>query len=131
MKLEPLIIQQTEFTPFIYFDAEKCELKISGVSRPEDVRNFYAGPLDWLQKFEVLNSSNPLTKPVKVEFFFNYFNTTSSKRIFQMLEVLKRLSEAGIEISISWKYEEGDEQIKEDGEELSFALDLPFNYFTN
>jgi hypothetical protein len=51
-----------------------------------------------------------------------------AKMILQLLEVLKRMSEGGVEITIDRFYNIGYEQLKEDGEELSFALDLPFNF---
>jgi hypothetical protein len=124
--MEALIIQETEFTPFISLDPAKREFKIIGVSRPEDVGNFYSSSLDWLRKFEKENSESPVIKPIRVEFFLSYFNSSSAKIILQMLEVLKSMMDSGFEISIYWYYDEGDEQVKEDGEELSSVLDLPF-----
>jgi hypothetical protein len=129
--METLIVKQTEFTPFISLDPEKCEFKISGVSRPEDVGNFYSVSLDWLRRFESMNSASTNSKPIHMEFFLSYFNSSSAKMFLQLLEVLKRMSDKGSKVSIDWFYEEGDEQVKEDGEELSYALDLPFNFQTH
>lgn len=127
--MERLFIEQTEFTPEISFDHENNELRITGVSRPEDVGNFYTPAIDWLHQFQSYISGIDSPKPVIVEFFFNYFNSASAKIILQILEIIKEINESGVELSVSWIYEEGDEQVKEDGEELSYALDMPFNYY--
>jgi hypothetical protein len=126
--METLIIHETEFTPYISLDPEKCEFKISGVSRPEDVGDFYSTALQWLHQFEGINSHSTFNKPIHVEFFMSYFNSSSAKMLLQMLEILKKMMDNGVLISIDWFYEEGDEQVREDGEELSYALDLPFNF---
>ena len=45
-----------------------------------------------------------------------------------MLRHIKNLMNHGIEIKIDWYYEEGDEKMMEDGEDLAEAVDLEFNY---
>jgi len=45
-----------------------------------------------------------------------------------MLRHIKNLIDQGIEIRIDWYYEEGDEKMMEDGEDLAEAVELEFNY---
>jgi hypothetical protein len=45
------------------------------------------------------------------------------------LHQLKRFKAYGIDLNITWYYDEGDEQIYDDAEELAEACDLDFNYY--
>ena len=128
-ELEKLFIEQTEFTPEVSFDHVLHELRITGVSRPEDVGNFYNPALSWLNGYKDFLAANKASSPIIVEFFFNYFNSASAKMILQLLEIIKEMSDEGNVFVINWIFEDGDEQVKEDGEELAFALDLDFNYY--
>lgn len=132
--MEPLIISETEFTPAITFDPINNEFGISGVSRPENVPGFYEPAVLWLRQFE--HSIEHLDAKYKlsvVRFVFKmvYFNSASAKLLLQIIEVLKRIDQKGIDIRIQWYYDEGDEQMLEDGQDLSDAIDFPFEYIVN
>ena len=45
-----------------------------------------------------------------------------------MLKHFKNLIDGGVQIEINWFYEEGDDKMQEDGEDLADAVDLEFNY---
>jgi hypothetical protein len=129
--MDSLIIPATEFTPKVNFMVESGHLEISGVSRPEDVAGFYEEPLDWLEKFtdSILKPGNSYgLKDLRFSFNLSYFNSSSSKFIIQILRHVKNLINHGIEVDIDWYYEEGDEKMMEDGEDLAEAVELEFNY---
>ena len=129
--MDNLIINGTDFTPKVAFLAEAGHLELSGISRPEDVAGFYEELLQWLGEFEefVLKSEHKY-EVQEPRFIFNmsYFNSSSSKFIIQMLRHVKNLIDQGIDIKIDWFYEEGDEKMMEDGEDLADAVELEFNY---
>ncbi len=131
--MKDLYIQATDFTPEIKFNLETNRFEISGVSRPEDVRGFYETPLEWLHELEdtVLHRLDQKYQINQLNLIFkmSYFNSSSSKYIIQMLKHFRNLKEAGIGIIIDWYYDEGDENMREDGEDLADASDLEFNYF--
>ncbi len=125
------MIPATDFTPKVSFLADSGQLEISGVSRPEDVAGFYEEPLSWLAEFEeqVLRSENRYgIQELNVSFKMSYFNSSSSKYIIQMLRHIKNLISGGIGTRIEWYYEEGDEKMMEDGEDIAEAVELEFNY---
>ena len=129
--MNSLIIAATDFTPKINFIIETGQFEISGVSRPEDVAGFYEEPLDWLCRFEetVLKSEHRYGfQELHLVFQLSYFNSSSSKYIIQMLRPVKNLKSQGIPVRIDWFYEEGDEKMLEDGEDLAEAVALDFNY---
>jgi len=58
----------------------------------------------------------------------SYFNSSSSKFIIQILRHVKNLKDHGLDLIIDWYYEEGDEKMMEDGEDLAESVELEFNY---
>lgn len=129
--MDNLIIPATDFTPKVTFIAETGHLELSGISRPEDVAGFYEEPLEWLAGFEesVLKSDRYEVQELRFSFKMSYFNSTSSKYIIQMLRHVRNLIDQGTDVKIDWYYEEGDEKMLEDGEDLAEAVELEFNYF--
>lgn len=130
--MDALFIEATEFTPKVSFDPELRIIEFDGVSRPENVTAFYNQVIDWIAGYESeLYKNNVLGGKkfeVKVIFKFSYFNSASAKMIYMFLESLVRLKNMGYALNIDWYYEEGDDQMHEDGEELSEAIDIPFNF---
>ena len=128
-----LFIKSTEYTPDIFFDADKHILEITGVSRPENVTEYYSPIIDWMTTYESVLYKNHVSggkkETIHLIFKFSYFNSASSKMIYTLLDSLTRIKEMGYPIHIDWYSEIGDDQMHEDGEELSEAIDVPFNFF--
>jgi len=102
------------------------------VSRPENVIAFYQPVVDWLSIYEkeVLSKVEEAYSaiPLKMIFQFSYFNSSSSKMILQILEFFVVQKEKGINVHVDYYYDDGDDQMQEDGEELSEMLGIPFNF---
>jgi hypothetical protein len=130
--METLIIEGTDFTPRVSFDQDSRIIQIEGVSRPENVSAFYGKVIDWMTGYESELYKNKVLGgkkfDVNVVFKFSYFNSASAKMIYILLESLLRIKNMGYTIHIDWYYEEGDDQMLEDGEELSEAIDIPFGF---
>lgn len=130
--MEALKIESTEFTPEISFDPESRTLRFEGVSRPENVSAFYGQVIDLVTGYESELYKNKVLGgkkfDVNIIFKFSYFNSASAKMIYILLESLLRIKNMGYNINIDWFYEEGDDQMLDDGEELSEAIDIPFNF---
>ena len=130
--MENLIIPGTDYTPKVNFIIESGYLELNGISRPEDVAGFYNEPLSWLAELEdsILNRSEFKYEITELIFAIklSYCNSSSSKYLIMMLRHMKNLIEAGIQVKIDWYFEEGDEKMQEDGEDLAEAVDLEFNY---
>lgn len=54
-----------------------------------------------------------------------YFNTSSSKAILDIIDILEKHHKQGGNIKLFWYYEEDDEDIQESGEEFVEGLTLP------
>ena len=119
--MEVIKIQGTDDTPTVTLDAEKGLFEISGRSLPEDVTAFYTPILSWLDDYA--EKPNPQTV---FTFKLVYFNTASSKLLLDILMKLSEIHEDGKDVTIKWCYPEGDEDMKEAGEEYAEIVDVPF-----
>ncbi len=130
--MENLEIEATEFTPEISLNATTRVFSFTGVSRPENVISYYQPVIDWLSKYE----KEYLSKieeaysaiPLKIIFQFSYFNSSSSKMILQILEFFGAQRDKGMNVEVVYYYDDGDDQMQEDGEELSETLGIPFEF---
>ncbi len=123
---KPLIIPETDFTPSIYFNLEENKFEIKGISRPENVLTFYQELFEWLDNHE--NSIISSKEKAILNFNLTYFNTASAKYLSQLILKFKGLMNMGKPLEVNWYYQEMDDKILEDGEDLSFSTDMNFNY---
>lgn len=131
--MDNLNIPATDFTPAVDFNIDSMNFRLGGVSRPEDVREFYDQIIEWLSElgnhFSKMNPAESGLNKIWMEFRLAYFNSASSKLIIEILNQLKQYKNFGIDLEVSWYYDEGDEQMRDDGEELAEACDLEFFYY--
>ncbi len=117
--MENIFLEGTDRTPQIEFNANKGVLTISGRSIPENSISFYKPLFDWIDTY--VETPTPLTE---VSFNLEYFNTSSSKCILDMLRKLERLAENGKEASVNWFFDEGDEDMEESGNDFKSLINL-------
>lgn len=120
--MEKLIIEGTGSTPQVNFIPEKGLLEIVGKLIPEDAGNFFVPIFSWLEKF-----FPDKQQAIIMRFSLFYYNTSSSKRIFDIMRRLDEKFMDGCNITIQWEYEEGDEDTQQDGQDYKSMLKLPFN----
>jgi hypothetical protein len=130
--MEKYIVEATEFTPEIIFNPDNWQLSFKGVSRPEDVMKFYMPAINWLKLLDENIQTHTNEKYniaiIHLIFHFSYFNSSSSKMLLQIIEIIKKIQRDGIDITVDWYYDETDEQMYDDGQDLAEAVDIPFNY---
>ena len=141
--MNPLIIPPTEHSPKIVFDIEKLVkgkhvFEISGESKPEDVKAFYDPILHWLdeaksylQAFEKRNFDNHKRK-IRIKFKMDYFNSSSAKFLFDIIQKLEKISKTchHVSIKIVWLFASQDRDMQESGEEFKSMTSLPFEITT-
>lgn len=121
--MEKLIVRPTRITPLIYFDPNRGLLELRGKSSPENSIQFYSNLIRDLEEFGRNGKQNLIAN-----FKFEYFNTSSSKCLFDIFRKLNIVKENGFELSINWYYEEDDEDMLEAGEDYADLLGIEFNY---
>lgn len=122
--LESLFIEQTKYTPKISLDLEKQHFCFIGKSYPENTFVFYSETMAWIDQY----FQQSLTGKTVIDFEIIYFNSSSSKLFFDLLDLLEEASQKH-ELEINWIYDEENEtaleageDFKEDFESLNFNL---------
>ncbi|MGJ4789075.1 DUF1987 domain-containing protein [Leptospira koniambonensis] len=118
--MESLHIQQTKTSPEIILESDKGLAEIIGESYPENAMAFYKPVFDWLSAIQTAN------KQIQFRFQMDYFNTSSSKVIMDILDNLQKYHDKGGKVEVEWLYKEDDEDMQETGEEFSSDLSLTF-----
>ena len=121
--MAPLIIKPTKTTPLVWFEPQAGTCVIAGHSLPENAPEFYGKLL------AAMDEAMPgLNAPVRWEFRLIYFNTSSTKGIYQVLARIKAHMEKGVAHSVIWDVEEDDEFMREAGENFKemLAMDITF-----
>ena len=122
---EAVYIQGSSETPEIKLDKNKGEIKFSGRSMPEDAKSFYNPLKQWIENY----SQNPC-KGTKIIFAYEYFNTSSSKMIMELIESVKQIEEKDPDMRVEWHYLEDDDDMLEAGEDYSDITGVEFEYFS-
>lgn len=118
--MEPFRQQKTKSTPEITFDKSQEIFEITGWSKPENTLEFYGPVINWLTEY----SSQPNAKTV-FNFNLEYFNSSTSKIILQIIRVLEVIHENGQKLEINWYY--NDEDNLEAGEAYKSLTEVSFN----
>ncbi len=110
------------FIPSVDFNTETGTCTLEGESFLEDTIEFYDPLVQWLEEYTT-EVKNPLTFEIKL----TYFNTSTSRSILDLLNVLKDYEEDGGEIIINWHYDEDDIDMEEDIEDYMLDTGLEIN----
>ena len=111
-------IEATERAPAIDFNFEANTFVIKGESYPEDVTDFY-GPL-----IDNLESHLRSQQSASISFLFDliYYNSSSAKIFMGLFDLLEEVAIEGNDVTVTWQFEEGDDNMEELREE--FGEDL-------
>ena len=121
--MESLQIKPTPTSLAVLLDAQTGTLSFSGRSVSEHSVEFFKPVMDWLEKY----MEDPLEKTQCI-FKFEYFNSAARKSLVEIFKILQSMSRSGKVISVEWHYDEGDESMKEMGEEYANLFNLKFRF---
>ena len=123
--MESLVIDGTKSTPNIILDKEKGLFQFIGNSIPENAMGFYQPVVNWITEY--LTNPNPTTE---ITFKLTYFNTASSKIIYEIIKQHVPLKNSQNTIKIVWYYSEEDEDMLEVGKDYEELSKLPFEFIS-
>ena len=118
-----MTIEPTRVTPQVYLDAERGILSFKGRSSPSASLEFYYPIMSGIDRLFAAGSMS-----LTANFAMEYFNTSSSKCLFDILKRLAQFEAQGVDVEINWFYEEADEDMKETGEDFEELIGMEFNY---
>lgn len=110
------------FVPSVSFNAKTGICEITGESFLEDTVEFYRHLIDWIDAY-VEKIKGPMALIIKL----SYFNTSTSRSILDILNLLKDYEEDGGEIVINWHFDENDVDMEEDIDDYIIDTGLDIN----
>ena len=110
-----LYIAPTPSSPEVDFQFDALRLSLRGESYPENAAAFYGDIIARLKEF--LAAQNGIT--LEVHIALAYFNSSSTKMLFNLIEALSNAAEDGNAVRLIWFHDEEDDTILEFGQELS------------
>lgn len=127
VRTENVHLAGTPCTPSVDFYFDTHRLSLSGESYPENAAAFYR-PLidnvqDYLSSLALHSESACPCHHIEVHISLSYFNSSSTKMLFSLLNVLHLAAQEGLPIALHWYYDSEDDIAQEFGEELH--IDFP------
>ena len=116
-----LLIEQGKNTPKISGDSQANILLIEGSCFTENVEKIYTPINDWLDS--IIKKS----PTVSINCKFYYMASSSIIGLLKTLKYAETLFGAS-NISIKWRYEEDDEDIRKIGEDFAYLLGISFEF---
>jgi hypothetical protein len=132
--MKTINIASTEKSPKVLFDPKKHIFEMEGNSRPENVRDFFYPIIDTLREFFDEFDTDSIKKNSDAETAFNfnfkleYFNSASAKFISDILVIIKNGHDNGLNMKVNWYFDDGDDDMKEVGEDFSEMITFPFSF---
>lgn len=120
--MENLILKEVPDAPFypsVNFDVDKGVCELAGESYMEETFKFYSPILDWLKKYK--DEGKP---SLEFNFKLTYFNTSSSRLILDILDILREFKEAGKQLTINWYYDKQDPDMEDEVEDFMIESGL-------
>jgi len=118
--MDQIFTEATEDSPSILFDGDNGLIEIKGKSLPEDANVCYT-PLHLLVKEYACSPQKKTT----INFRLEYLNSSSAKKILEIITLLEDLPSRGFLVELKWFYNADDEDMQEEGEEFKRMTDLP------
>lgn len=116
---DKLYIEGTLKTPTIRSDSVEGTIEIKGRSHPENPIDFYKPLSEWAAEY----IKAPRDKTV-IKIQLEHFNTSSSKRILDLLRKFELILMTSNKVEVNWYYD--DEDILEAGETFQTMTRIPF-----
>ena len=121
ISMQDIIVNGTKRTPTVRL--EKGIIHFSGRSVPADPAVFYRPIFDWINEYH----SKELV-PTEVILNFEYINTASTKWIFNILKVLGKADKAHEKLTVTWYFEEGDDDMFDLGNIFQSLVPTDFKF---
>ena len=120
--MEIIKMEETSKTPSVYFDANQGLIEITGRVIPEDSKKFFSPLINWVKMYK-----NSPCKKTTVNIKLEYFSTSASKLILELLKELEHIYKEKYDIVINWFYELDDSSMIEAFDAYQSMIIVPIN----
>jgi hypothetical protein len=125
MSMEAMYIHETAFTPIVFLDPKTGLLEIKGRSTSENAFGFYQPVIKWMKEYS-LDPADEITMSLQ----FDYFNSSSSKCILDILRLVAGMKQADRRVVIRWITAVEDIDMKETGKDFESLIKIPFVFLS-
>ncbi|AUQ24509.1 DUF1987 domain-containing protein [Dickeya zeae] len=115
-----LHITGTASTPTVDFRFDTHQLSLSGESYPENAAAFYGPLIERVQHYlQTCLAALPVS-PTRIDVHVSlpYFNSSSTKMLFSLFNILDKAAQQQLPIALHWYYDQDDDIAEEFGQEL-------------
>ena len=120
--MNDITISGTQSTPEIRSDWAAGQLHLRGDSYPENSYELFNQVFEWLEQFLAQQPARPLS----LEITLLYLNTSSSKGLMDIFDLLEAAHDQGKPVGVNWYYDERNERVAELAEEFREDCTFPF-----
>ncbi len=103
----------TPYFPEVNFDVDKGTCEISGESYMEETYKFYLPLIDWIKDY-----AKHIKRPLDLNIKLIYLNTSSTKCVLDILEILKDFEDEGGNVKVNWYFDKSDPDMVEEVEDF-------------
>jgi hypothetical protein len=121
-RMNHLKLDNTKYTVRVDFNPDSGILEMEGASYPENASEFFQPIFDWITQY-----TSEAKGEIVLNLKLNYLNTSSTKCMLDIFDILENYYKDGGKVQINWCYAEDDEDILETGEEFSEDTEVPVN----
>lgn len=121
--MDILKIEKQKDSPMILADGETGYFEINGKSLPENAVEFYK-PLERYVQAYISSPKKKTTINLKLE----YLNTSSSKKLLDIIGYFENLPSLGYEVELNWFHFDEDQDMIDEGIEFSHMTSLKVNF---
>ncbi|RXZ44489.1 DUF1987 domain-containing protein [Crenobacter cavernae] len=113
--MQNIHLSATAATPEVDFRFDSHQLSLKGESYPENAQSFYGPLLDAVASYLAGLDHAQITVDVQLA----YFNSSSTKLLMNLFELLNNSAVKGNYVTLNWHYDEDDDTILEFGQEIA------------
>ncbi|MBV8122680.1 MAG: DUF1987 domain-containing protein [Burkholderiaceae bacterium] len=112
--MDNLFIAATPSSPEVDFKFDQHRLSLRGESYPENAAAFYGDIIEQLRGYLASCSRQQIALHIALA----YFNSSSTKMLFNIIEALNHAVETGNTVIVHWFHDEEDDTMLEFGQDL-------------
>jgi len=121
--METLVIGGEHSDNLVVLNEERGIFEFTGRFLPSKPKEFFEPIILWLEEY----IKEPHRKSVLI-FKLDYFNTSSSKKMLDIMLMFYNIQEKGFEVEVEWYYHKDDVDIKDAGHGYADLVEIPFKY---
>jgi len=110
---------QTAKTPEIHLNSLTGHFLVAGKSIPENAFEFYKPVFDWIFDYKLTPAQH-----TELVFKLNYFNSSSTEFILQLIKEMEKLHLDGFSSKVVWMFDREDEDMEEVGRDFQQIVQI-------